>query len=226
MKWKPCYLGLKLEDVTKSRFRTFKSFWGGTHGSFVETGVSIGCLTPKTDFLVCRKTERVSFWRKIGTRASNFEASSNLTFEKTSFSNNEIKRELALAFQTEFFLTWVAGSERIIFQSSPESRNMMSKGKLCKHICATIFALLLPQYQSSAAPIFKPLLSLPLEFSFRRVLSSAIRIVPQFRPRVDETVFVHFLTRSSFLLPIRFSTTQLGEFELWIERFFSPPARP
>ena len=180
----------------------------------------------KLTFWFVGKLKGVSFWRKIGTRASNFEASSNLTFEKTSFSNNETKRELALAFQTEFFLTWVAGSERIIFQSSPESRNMMSKGKLCKHICATIFALLLPQYQSSAAPIFKPLLSLPLEFSFRRVLSSAVRIVPQFRPRVDETVFVHFLTRSSFLLPIRFSTTQIGEFQLRIERFFSPPARP
>ena len=186
----------------------------------------LAALPQKLTFSFVGQLKGVSFWRKIGTRASNFEASSNLTFEKTSFSNNEIKRELALAFQTEFFLTWVAGSERVIFQSSPESRNMMSKGKLCKHICATIFALPLPQYQSSAAPIFKPLLSLPLEFSFRRVLSSTIRIVPQFRPRVDETVFVHFLTRSSFLLPIRFSTTQVGEFELWIEHFFSPPASP
>ena len=123
----------------------------------------------------------------------------------------------------------VAGSERIIFQSSPESRNMMSKGKLCKHICATIFALLLPQYQSSAVYIFKPFLSLPPEFSFRRVFSSAIRIVPQFRPKVDETVFVHFSKRSSFLLPIRFSTTQVcecGLFEFWIQHFFSPSARP
>ena len=191
--------------------------------------VTTVCVLPqKLTFWFVGKLKGVSFWRKTGTRASNFEASSNLTFAKTSFSDNEIKRELALAFQTEFFLYMsVAGSERIIFQSSPESRNMMSKGKLCKHIqCATIFALLLPQYQSSAAPIFKPLLSLPLEFSFRRVFSSAIRIVPQFRPRVDETVFVHFSKRSSFLLPIRFSTTQVGEFELWIERFFSPPARP
>ena len=59
-KWKPCYLGLKLEDVIKSRFRTFKSFWGGrgTFGSLVETEMTTDCLTPKTDFLVCRKTER------------------------------------------------------------------------------------------------------------------------------------------------------------------------
>ena len=134
---------------------------------------------------------------------------------------------LNFAHQTEFLLAWVQHEvNAYFFQSSPESRNMISKRKLCKDICATIFALLLPQYQSSAAPIFKPLLSLPLEFSFRRVLSSAIRIVPQFRPRVDETVFVHFFTRSSFLLPIRFSTTQVGEFQLRIERFFSPPARP
>ena len=79
-------------------------------------------LPQKLTFWFVGKLKGVSFWRKKKAWASNFEASSNLTFEKTSYSDKEIKRELALAFRTEFS-PCIAGSGRSIFGSSPESQN-------------------------------------------------------------------------------------------------------
>ena len=64
-KWKPCYLGLKLEDVIKSRFRTFKSFWeGGVHSDhLLRLKWLLTVLPQKLTFWFVGKLKGVSFWR-------------------------------------------------------------------------------------------------------------------------------------------------------------------
>ena len=158
-------------------------------------------LPQKLTFWFVGKLKGVSFWRGKKAWASNFEASSNLTFEKTSYNDKEIKRGLALAFRTEFS-PCIAGSGRSIFGSSPESQNdkweetveNIYEQRYLQHCCRNVSPVQLP---------FWPSFSLPAELLFCRVLISATRILPQFRPRVTKLCSFHFSMRSSFPLLTR-----------------------
>ena len=148
---------------------------------------------------VCHLPQKLTFWfveklKGVGGKqawASNFEASSNLTFEHTSYSDKEIKRELVLAFRTEFS-PCIAGSGRSIFGSSPESQNDKWAETVETCICAMSVEC------SSHFELYSRFQQ--LSFHFAEVLNSATRILPQFRPRITKLCSFHFSTRSSFPL--------------------------
>ena len=187
----------------------------------------LAALPQKLTFWFVGKLKEVSIWRKTGTRASNFEASSNLTFAKTSFNDNEIKRELALAFQTEFFLTWVLQEVNAWFSKVHQSLVIW----WVRGNCANIYVRRYLHYSCrNISPVQLPFSNrycrFHLSFHFAEYFPLQFELFLNSDRELDETVFVHFFTRSSFLLPIHFFTRQVGEFELWNEGFFSPPTRP